>query len=465
MNKAISKIVNALYYHYYSRGGDRTSFFDFTLSLTAWKILSDYQARITTDNSDHNNIPYIPEQYRFSFVMQQTIEKTQQSKITETIEKLEQLLPPSMKGLLALEHKENNHFTIHDWSSFRQLWLDLADQLDNVALQERAGCITSALDILITGPELIRTPKELGSMMAALLNPAENTTVLDPFCRTGDLLEAVQKQTQNTAIISGITESSFLRKWSAVRLLSDLREDVNIYPTTLTESPFEHLKFDFIITNPPFGISEQLFGRVNRHFKREWTSLLEQASRSDMSLAIQVLNSLSPNGKAAIILPAVFLSGMGVFNEFRKLIIEKNILDAVINLPPGIFPRSGVTTAILLFNKNRHHDKVFLFNAATDSISSSGSLRSVQLNSETTNKFISQFLSQDFTQNPHAVVISTQEITAQKYELRYSAYRDLPYEQILEDGKSVNQLLEESRDLEEQLKQARRRIASLLKKH
>ena len=55
-----------------------------------------------------------------------------------------------------------------------------------------------------------------------------------------------------------------------------------------------------------------------------------------------------------IVPDGVLFGSSKAHKQIRKEIIENNKLDAVISMPSGVFkPYAGVSTAILIFTKNR----------------------------------------------------------------------------------------------------------------
>ncbi len=466
MNEELVKLITKMRQCYHING-NYAPFYEITIAITTWKIFSDC-AGAHPPKCQSYNIPVAPEEYRFSSVMNHTVSDGNQQRLVTALEKWEEILPSSMKGLTLINLNDINSFPKESWITYCQLWLDLSKLLDEINLIERIGKIMDALESASKYEGSMRpffTPKNVRSMMIELLDPQEESTVFDPYCRTGDLLEEASKKTGNRAFLYGIAASSYDKRWTMARLMpSNLRGDLSIHQNILWAGPLKDKKFDYIISNPPFGMSAQVTDAGELYSEGEWADLKYKTNRSDILFVAQALDCLSPKGKAAIVLPGVFLSGIGAFSELRERIIRKNLLDAVINLPSGIFYSSWVTATILIFNKNRQHEKVFLFDAGYDSQRTVGSYGSVQLNPDTTAKLIQQFRSQDFSDNAFTTVTDTQEIAANGYDFRYSVYDPQKNGYVMNDTKPVNQLLTESNALEEELKQVRLRIANLLKK-
>jgi type I restriction enzyme M protein len=75
-----------------------------------------------------------------------------------------------------------------------------------------------------------------------------------------------------------------------------------------------------------------------------------------------MLHHLEDNGTMAVVLPHGVLFRGSSEGVIRQYLIEKlNVLDAVIGLPANIFYGTSIPTSVLVFKKNRKHNKDVLF--------------------------------------------------------------------------------------------------------
>ena len=111
---------------------------------------------------------------------------------------------------------------------------------------------------------------------------------------------------------------------------------------------FEHLKFDVILTNPPFA-GEMKDRKMLAHYERAKDKAPKE--ERDVLFIERVLKMLKPGGRAAIVLP------QGKFNNsslafIREWILKKARLLAVVGLHPNTFkPHTGTKTSVLFFQK------------------------------------------------------------------------------------------------------------------
>jgi type I restriction enzyme M protein len=80
---------------------------------------------------------------------------------------------------------------------------------------------------------------------------------------------------------------------------------------------------------------------------------------------------LKVGGRSATIVPQGVLFGSSKAHQsLRKTLVEDNQLEAVINLPSGVFkPYAGVATAILIFTKGGQTDEVWFYDLQNDGYS------------------------------------------------------------------------------------------------
>ena len=118
---------------------------------------------------------------------------------------------------------------------------------------------------------------------------------------------------------------------------------------------FEDLKFDVILTNPPFA-GEMKDRRMLAHYELAKPALKRAKDKApkeerDVLFIERVLKMLKPGGRAAIVLP------QGKFNNsslafIREWILKKARLLAVVGLHPNTFkPHTGTKTSVLFFQK------------------------------------------------------------------------------------------------------------------
>lgn len=227
-----------------------------------------------------------------------------------------------------------------------------------------------------------RTPRHIIDFIVSVIDPKKNETILDPACgtagflissykhildkntkeRNGDLLtpDAKRKLVNNFV---GYDISPDMVRLSLVNMYLHSFPDPKIheYDTLTSEERWDEL-YDVILANPPFMTPK---GGIRPH-KR----FAIQANRSEVLFVDYIMEHLTTNGRAGVIVPEgiIFQSGKA-YKSLRKKLVDQNYLYAVVSLPAGIFqPYSGVKTSILLMDKNlaKKKDEIFFVKIRND---------------------------------------------------------------------------------------------------
>lgn len=145
---------------------------------------------------------------------------------------------------------------------------------------------------------------------------------------------------------------------------------------TLTNDAFEGVLFDYIISNPPFGVDwkkdkDFMISEHNRKDDGRFEPGLPPTSDGQLLFVLNGLKKLKDTGKMAIINNGSSLfsgkAGSGQ-SEIRKYFISDNDwLDCIVQMPKDNFYNTNIITYILFFNKNKNEkrrNKVQLIDAS-----------------------------------------------------------------------------------------------------
>jgi type I restriction enzyme, M protein len=146
-----------------------------------------------------------------------------------------------------------------------------------------------------------------------------------------------------------------------------------MYGDTLSDDKFNGYEFDYIISNPPFGIDWKREETVvkKEHQKGEEGRFgpgLPKISDGQMLFMLNGIKKLKDNGRMAIIQngSSLFVGDSGSV-AIRKYTIENDLLEAIIQLPTDLFYNTGIATYIWVISKGKITDrlnKVQLINAS-----------------------------------------------------------------------------------------------------
>lgn len=147
------------------------------------------------------------------------------------------------------------------------------------------------------------------------------------------------------------------------------------FGNTLNDDKFSGYTFDYIISNPPFGIDwKREAADVEAEYKKgdagRFGVGLPAKSDGQMLFLLNGLAKLKDTGRMAIIQNGSSLftgdAGSGQ-SEIRRYLIENDWLDAIVQLPNDSFYNTGIATYIWIITKDKpesHREQVLLIDAS-----------------------------------------------------------------------------------------------------
>ena len=124
--------------------------------------------------------------------------------------------------------------------------------------------------------------------------------------------------------------------------------------------------FDAVVANPPYSAHWDNSESKLKDARFKDYGKLAPKTKADYAFILHSLYHLGNEGTMAIVLPHGVLFRGAAEGAIRKVIIDKNYLDAVIGLPANIFYGTGIPTIILVFKKNRVTKDVLFIDASNE---------------------------------------------------------------------------------------------------
>ncbi len=203
-----------------------------------------------------------------------------------------------------------------------------------------------------------RTPRHIIDFIVDIVGPEKNDTILDPACGTGGFLissyKYLLKNNPNLNSeelkniyknITGLDIDPHMIRFSAVNLYLHKFSNPKIFEyDSLTQEDRWNEYFDVILANPPFMTPK---GGIKPHKRFNIES-----KRAEVLFVDYILEHLTPNGKAGIIVPEGVIVNEGKAYKSLRSTLVNDFLWAVVSLPAGVFsPYSKVKTHILFLDK------------------------------------------------------------------------------------------------------------------
>lgn len=230
------------------------------------------------------------------------------------------------------------------------------------------------------------TPKEVGWLIAHLVNPKQGEEVYDFACGSAGLLVKCQlllrerdKEVRRPLKLFGqeFTGSSF-----AIARMNMVLHDTDaeiVRGDTMANPKFTEgtglRRFDIIVANPMWNQNNFEVSLYENDPYGRFESGYAPGSTADWAWLQHAIASLTEHGRAAIVLDTGAVSrGSGNQGEnkeksIRKVFVENDWVEAVILLPENLFyntPAAGVIVVLNRAKSKDHRGKVLLINASEE---------------------------------------------------------------------------------------------------
>jgi type I restriction enzyme M protein len=218
------------------------------------------------------------------------------------------------------------------------------------------------------------TPPEVSILLAKLVAPRPGDRICDPACGSGSLLircanevgdrnYMLYGQENNGSTWALAKMNMFLHDVSQARIEWS---DTLRHPTLLEG---DHLmKFNVVVANPPFSLDKWGAEGAAKDPYNRFHRGIPPKSMGDYAFITHMIETTytgpTENGRVAVIVPHGVLFRGGAEGQIRQKLIEENLLDAVIGLPPNLFYGTGIPAATLIFKRNRPDDCVLFIDAS-----------------------------------------------------------------------------------------------------
>lgn len=289
------------------------------------------------------------------------------------------------------------------------------------------------------------TPHSIASIISRILVPTrvKNVNIYDPAAGTGTLVLALAHEIgeENCTIYTqDISQKSneFLRLNlilnNLVHSLSNVvHDDTLLYPRHLNKLSDDLMKFDYIVSNPPFNVDfsdsrDILAGE--KYKERFWAGVPNTPEKDKKGMQIyllfiqHIISSLEKGGRAAIVVPTPILTkAKGIETKIRKKLIDDKMLRGVVTMPTNIFATTGTNVSVLFIENKKSNDPVMFVEASILGTKSTDTERNQKtILTKADQDRIVQTFNNRTEENGFSVTASFKKIIDSDYRLSPSAY-------------------------------------------
>ena len=225
------------------------------------------------------------------------------------------------------------------------------------------------------------TPRDIVRLLVSLVfspdkdklsQPNKIISVYDPCCGTGGML-SIGKNWVHQNINSNIDINLFGQElnpqtYSICKsdfLITDEEPDNIKLGSSLTKDQHNSRGFDYMITNPPFGVSwkseEKQVLNESKEMGGRFTVGTPRVSDGSLLFLQHLISKMEIQGSRI----GIVFNGSPLFtgdsgsgeSEIRKWIIENDWLECVVQLPDSLFFNTGITTYVWIVSNNKKSNR------------------------------------------------------------------------------------------------------------
>jgi type I restriction enzyme M protein len=236
------------------------------------------------------------------------------------------------------------------------------------------------------------TPRDVVRLMTSLLfsgeekelaRPGVIKEIYDPACGTGGMLTVSKDYIQTNfnkdahiflygqelnATTYAICKADMLIKGEDIDSIKGGDKE-HSKASTLSNDQHHGQRFDYILSNPPFGVSWEkdksaVANEAERGFSGRFGAGLPRISDAQFLFMQHVISKLKTKeeggGEAAVVFngsPLFTGDAGGGESEIRRWILENDLLDAIVALPEKLFFNTGISTYIWIFSTRKSTDR------------------------------------------------------------------------------------------------------------
>lgn len=203
------------------------------------------------------------------------------------------------------------------------------------------------------------TPPSVVNLLVSMLNPQEGV-VYDPACGTGGMFIQSSKYSGSNLKFLGQEQNC---KTILLAYMNSVLHGIDVEiksGDTLLNDCFPELKADYVISNPPFNMKEwgaeqldsedpRVFGMINKN-------------NANYMWIQHFIYHLKSNGKAGFVISNGALTSSNEADLVtRRKMLERNIIDCVVQLPDKMFIGTSIPSALIFLDMDRKENGKILF--------------------------------------------------------------------------------------------------------
>lgn len=217
------------------------------------------------------------------------------------------------------------------------------------------------------------TPQCIVRLLVEVLRPASGMRIYDPCCGSGGMfsqsLKFIKEHSGNRGEVSIFGQEANPDTWKMAKINMALRgigADFGMgHEDTLMHDIHPGKQMDRILANPPFN--QKLWGADKVQDDPRWQYGLPPNGNANYAWIQHMISHLRPGGRIGLVLAnGALTSATGGEDKIRQGIIEDDLVEGIVSLPPQLFYSVTIPVTLWFFNRAKDPSGKTLFINATD---------------------------------------------------------------------------------------------------
>ena len=212
-----------------------------------------------------------------------------------------------------------------------------------------------------------------GGDKADLQGEGKIRSIFDPCCGTGGMLtigkdwihENINPDLKVDIYGQELNDVTYSICKSDLLMMDENPDNIRGPLSSLSEDQFQGRKFDYMITNPPFGVSwkseKEFVDEEAKDPNGRFSAGKPRSSDGSLLFLQHLIHKMNPEGSRI----GLVFNGSPLFtgdagsgeSDIRKWIIENDWLECIVSLPDRMFFNTGITTYVWIVTNKKSSDR------------------------------------------------------------------------------------------------------------
>ncbi len=205
------------------------------------------------------------------------------------------------------------------------------------------------------------TPRCVVNLIVEMLKPLKGR-IFDPACGSGGMfvqsLKFIEAHGGRKRDVSIFGQESIEATWRICKMnlaIRGIEGDIRL-GDSLLDDKFPDLRADYVMANPPFNMKDWGAERLSPHDPRLKFGVPPKRNANYMWIQ-HFIYHLAPNGMAGFVMANGSLSIGGTEGEIRKRIVEADLVDCIVALPPQLFYTTQIPACLWFLAKDKQNGR------------------------------------------------------------------------------------------------------------